>query len=128
MKRQARSSKGACVKVVADSAETLDGLHAYLGRLGLSCSGTRDLSGVERWAAEVTAAVLFPDDFEVAEVVEAISALQRARPRLLIVLVTSAPQSFGKLTVSVEPAGPVVLAKPALGWALVDLLRAHASS
>lgn len=117
------------MKVVADSAETLDGLHAYLAQFGLSSTGTRYLSETKDLTRDMTAAVLFPDDFEPDDVVEAVESLRRARPQVLIVLVTGAPQRFGELTrkEGASPA-PIVLAKPALGWTLVDVLRAHVTS
>jgi hypothetical protein len=114
------------VKVIADSAETLDGVHAYLTQFGLSASGTRYLSETKDLPMDVAAAVLFPDDFEPTDVKAAIGALQRGRPKVLIVLVTGAPQRFGDLACeNAERAALIVLAKPALGWTLVDLLRAH---
>jgi hypothetical protein len=126
VRKRSSLSNAANVKVIANSAETLDGLHAYLAQFGLPSSGTRYLSETKNLPSEVAATVLFPDDFEPGDVVEAVELLQRARPEVLVVLVTGAPQRLGELNYKNSAcASPVVLAKPALGWTLVDLLRAH---
>jgi hypothetical protein len=70
--------------------------------------------------------VLFPDDFGPSDVEARLLALRRARPKLLIVVVTRAPQNLGAALV---PDGrsvlPLVLPKPAFGWTILDAIRAR---
>lgn len=116
-----------CVKVVADSPETIDGLRDYLTHAGVVSHGARELCGAEAVPAEITAVVLFPDELP-TEVVEAtVLGWRSARPELLIVVVTTTPQAY---RAALAPDGrsypPVVLPKPVFGWALLDSIRAHA--
>jgi hypothetical protein len=114
------------VLVVSDCRETLDGLQAYLQRAGVSARGTRLLDGPAWQRSTINAVVLFPDDFGVVEVECAVARLAAARPTLLQVLVTREPRRFGSLaetTGAVTP--PVILAKPAWGWTILDAIRAQ---
>ena len=76
-----------------------------------------------------TAAIIFPDDFEDEAVRALIRQLRRARPRLLSVIVTRAPQRFLDIA---KPDGrslpPIMLPKPSFGWDILDAIRAHANS
>ncbi|HXK16206.1 MAG TPA: hypothetical protein VNG33_00280, partial [Polyangiaceae bacterium] len=92
-------AKPSFVTVVADSQQTLDSLYAYFTRVGVTSNGARALGDVSLLAGDSTSFVLFPDDFDPAQVEASILALRRARPQLLIVLVSSAPQH---LTAAVE--------------------------
>jgi hypothetical protein len=71
--------------------------------------------------------VIFPDDYEPAEVVKGVAQWRMSRPALQIVFVTSTPQRFKS---ALEPDGrsklPVVLAKPAFGWTILDAIRGYA--
>lgn len=116
------------VIVVADSGETIDGLHAYLGGAGLSSQGTRRLRDARSLPAAAFAIVIFPDELGAIDLVAMLRSLRSARPELLMVLVTSAPQ---RLRGAVEPddrsVPPVVLPKPAFGWTILDAIRSRAS-
>jgi hypothetical protein len=118
------SSKPNFVKVVADNPETIDGLYAYFSGVGVASSGTRELDSAAMVPPAATALVLFPDGFQHADVQSTILALRRARPKLLIVLVTAAPQHLGAV---LEPDGrsvpPLVLPRPAFGWTILDAIR-----
>jgi DNA-binding response OmpR family regulator len=113
------------VVVVADNHETLDGLHKYLTEAGAASTVSRGLRGVAL-GPDVAALVVFPDGFDEDEVADCVRSLRKARPRLLIVLVTAAPQRFASI---VAPDGrslpPIVLPKPAFGWTILDAIRAH---
>jgi hypothetical protein len=117
-------SKIRYVTVVADNPQTLEDLHSYFRQVGVASNGTRELDEVGRVPPAATALVLFPDDFGRAAVELALGAVRRARPRLLIVLVTGAPQRFGA---ALEPDGrslpPLVIPKPAFGWTILDAIR-----
>lgn len=121
-----RASKPSHVTVVADNPQTIDVLHSYFTRAGVGSNGTRDLDSVSMVPAAATAVVLFPDDFGVLDVEARILALRRTRPKLLIVLVTGAPQH---LAAALAPDGrsppPLVLPKPAFGWTILDAIRAR---
>ena len=119
--------KSHSVMVVADNRETIDGLHSYFQGAGVASHTARGLGDATAIRAATTALVLFPDEFDAKDVVRRIAALRTSRPRLLLVVVTSAPQRFRS---ALEPDGrsllPIVLPKPAFGWAILDAIRAHA--
>jgi len=119
--------KSTYVTVVADNPQTLDGLHAYFNGAGVASNGVDRLLDMSVVPAVATAVVLFPDDFDRGEAEAMIVSLRRARPRLLIVVVTGAPQH---LVAALEPDGrsapPVVLPKPAFGWTILDAIRGRA--
>jgi hypothetical protein len=114
------------VTVVADNQQTLDNLQTYFARVGVASTGARELSGASVVPVHTTSLVLFPDDFERAQVESFILMLRHSRSDLLIVLVSSAPQHLG---VAVAPDGcsvpPLVLPRPAFGWTILDAIRAR---
>jgi hypothetical protein len=120
-------SKLSYVTVVADNPQTLEDLYAYFKQVGVTSNGARELDSAAVVPADVTSLVLFPDDFGQADVEATILALRRARPKLLIVLVTGAPQ---RLAAALEPDGrsllPLVLPKPAFGWTILDAIQGRA--
>ncbi len=70
------------------------------------------------------AVVLFPDEFETAEVLMTIEALQREHPLLRLLLVTNSPQRYRDRRVVEGVRPPLPLAKPAFGWSILDAIRA----
>jgi hypothetical protein len=126
----ARRKARVYVSIVSANPETLDGLHSYLCGAGVSSHCTRGVQDLALVAPELaTAAVIFPDDFENEEVLVLLRALRRARPRLLSLIVTRAPQCFRDV---VQDDGrslpPVVLPKPSFGWDILDAIRAHSEA
>lgn len=122
-------SKPLSVTVIAESRETLEGLHGYFEGAGVASKTSRSLGDVASVGATVTAVVLFPDEFEAAEVMRRIASLRKARARLLLVVVTSTPQAFRPaLAPDGHSALPVVLPRPAFGWTILDVIRAHAQA
>jgi hypothetical protein len=117
------------VTIIAGNRETVDGLQAYFQRAGVASHTTRALDSTSMIPPAATAVVLFPDDFESAEVVKHIALLRAARPRLLIVVVTSVPQSLSPvLKADAKSVLPVVFSRPAFGWSILDAIRGQASS
>lgn len=116
-----------CVKVVADSPQTIEGLRDYLTHAGVASHVARELRNGDPVPPEITAVVLFPDEFATEVVETAVLGWRSARPELLIVVVTTTPQAY---RAALAPDGssypPVVLPKPVFGWALLDSIRAHA--
>lgn len=123
-----QSSKPNYVTIVADNPQTIEGLYSYFTRVGVTSNVARELDAVSIVPPAATAVVLFPDDFGPADVEVKLLALRRARPSLLIVLVTGAPQLFGA---ALAPDGrsvlPLVLPKPAFGWSILDAIRGRTS-
>lgn len=121
-----QSSKPNYVTVVADNPQTIEVLFSYFTRVGVTSNATRELDAVSMIPPAATAIVLFPDDFGPSDVAARLLALRRARPKLLIVLVTGAPQH---LAAALAPDGrsvlPLVLPKPAFGWTILDAIRAR---
>lgn len=122
------SPKSNYVTVVADNPQTLNGLDAYFRGAGVASNGTHRLQDVSMVPPAATAVVLFPDDFQRGDVEASIVSLRRARPKLLIVVVTGEPQHLGA---AIEPDGhsvpPLVLPKPAFGWTILDAIRGRGS-
>lgn len=107
---------------MGSNAETIANLRRYLTDAGVSSRPALTLEAPV--AATANAAVVFPDDFELAAVVAWIAAIRQTHPRLLLVLVTGTPQHF---RAAVSPDGtsipPLVLPKPAFGWTILDAIR-----
>lgn len=124
-----QQAKPLLVTIIAESRETIDGLHSYLQGAGVSARCTRALGDVAKVPPSATAVVLFPDEFDEREVLTRLRALRAQRPRALLVLVTSTPQRWSP---ALERDGralpPVVLPKPAFGWSILDAIREHAES
>lgn len=116
------------IAVVADNPETLEGLSRYLEGAGLKPHALRSLKASALTPLRLCAVVLFPDELPIKAVRAAITSLRSSRPRTLIVLVTKNPQTFRD---QMNPDGssllPVVVPKPAFGWAILDAIRAHAA-
>lgn len=115
------------IAIVADNPETLEALSRYLEGAGLRAHALKRLKPSALAAMPLAAVVLFPDELPTKAVRSAITGLQAARPRTLILLVTSNPQDYAVT----EPGGssllPVTVPKPAFGWVILDALRAHAT-
>ena len=117
------------VTVVADNPETVGGLHEYLSEAGIVVDPSRALRGADAIPASVSAVVVFPDDYDGMQVVANVTSLRTARPRVLIVLVTSSPQRIElALALDGRTTPPLVLPKPAFGWSILDVIRAHADT
>ena len=115
------------VMVIADSRETLGGLHDYFEGAGVASKTSRQLADVASVAAGTTAVVLFPDEFDAAEVTRRIASLRRARGRVFLLVVTNSPQAYRPALEPDEHSPlPLVLPRPAFGWSLLDAIRAHA--
>jgi DNA-binding NtrC family response regulator len=105
------------VVVVARRAETLDGLHAYLDRLGVPSHCARTLDDLEHAAPEgMTALVVFPDDLAPGDVLASLATLRRDRPRVRTIVITRSPERFRVDSVD------VVLPRPAFGWDILDAI------
>jgi hypothetical protein len=121
------TTKPSYVAVVADNQQTLDNLGSYLTSVGIASNGARELGEASAIPPGAASLVLFPDDFDRKAVEAFIIGVRRSRPRLLILLVSSAPQH---LSAAVEPDGssvpPLVLPRPAFGWTILDAIRARA--
>jgi len=110
------------VTIVAASAETLDGLQAYLARAGVGTRATRELAGA--CAHPCSAVILFPDDFSPKDVQRELRRLRRERPQLVPLVVTSEPDRYAWVSeIGGNGREPVVLIKPAWGWTILEAIR-----
>ncbi|MGD0673860.1 MAG: hypothetical protein ABSC94_00485 [Polyangiaceae bacterium] len=118
------------MSIVSANPETLDGLQAYLGGVGVSSRCTRVVEDIDMVAPpRATAAVIFPDDFDDERVLPVVRQLRRMRPRLFSLIVTRNPRRFRDVS---KPDGrslpPIMLPKPFYGWDILDAIRAHADA
>lgn len=105
--------------------ETVDGLEAYLRGMGIAARGARRLEDCAKVVTPSTVAVvLFPDDYTWEPVLATLEELARRRSSLLCVLVTGQLAKFERLAVT--GSGVVVVPRPAWGWTILDVIRAHA--
>jgi DNA-binding NtrC family response regulator len=115
-----------CV-VVADNRETTDVLHAYLNNLGLRTRTSRHLDEAALPDPDPPGILLlFPDDFPAVDVQAFLELTRARRARSLVLLVTASPQlerAHGRS--GPRTGSPIVLAKPAFGWTIIDTIRAH---
>lgn len=117
------------VVVVSENPETVDGLQSYFVGLGISAQSASNIDATQNLSEHATAVVFFPDGFGSDEVLARIRALQRKRPRLLLLLVTRHPQRFSAAFSADRGTSPVlVLPKPAFGRSIVDAIRLHADA
>ena len=115
------------VTVVSKNASTLAGLDAYLRGVGAVTTSTGDLERlVDLTPPTAAAVILFPDEYSTDLVIQALAALQKARPDVLAVVVTNDPGRFASPDAEEDPgASPLVMAKPAWAWTIVDAVRAR---
>jgi hypothetical protein len=114
------------VVIVSDNAETLDGLQEYLQRAGVTAHVTRHLRAPVLHGAAISAVVLFPDDYPLAEVEAAVERITRDRPGVLSVLVTRNPRGFAALAAGGGARRLLtIIPKPAWGWTILDTIRAR---
>jgi hypothetical protein len=119
------------VTIVSRNPETLDGLQQYLGRAGIPSRTTRAFTDLAVVApGHVTATVIFPDDFPEDAMLALVATLRRKRSRLLILLITRAPQRIRSILGADDARLPMptILAKPLFGWLILDAVREHAAS
>lgn len=111
------------VTVVAGSAKTIQGLLAYLSDAGVNSDALKQLpepSAVEQLG---DALVIFPDDFEPSTVLSTVESVQTLRPRVRLLLITSAPQRYQLRGTIDRVQPPILLPKPAFGWSILDTIR-----
>jgi hypothetical protein len=114
------------VTIIARRHETIEGLRAYLLAAGVTPRTTKVLGDWSALPSSTTSVVLFPDEFETNDVVQVVSSLRRSRPRLLVVVVTSAAQRFRPAFDPDEESHlPVIFPKPAFSWSILDTIREH---
>lgn len=114
------------VTIVAASAETLDGLQAYLSLAGLDARGTRRLGELAR--ENCSAVVFFPDEFSSTTVLRELGRLRKEHPAVLPLLVTSEPERYRDISKNGGKAvEPVVIPKPAWGWTILDAIQRRAA-
>jgi hypothetical protein len=111
------------VTVVGENAKTVESLRSYLTAAGVDSDVLQQLPDVAMLARLGDALVLFPDDFDTSAVVSALENVQRLRPQLRLLLVTSAPQRYQRRQPSDTAQPPILLPKPAFGWSILDAIR-----
>ncbi len=115
------------VTVVSKNASTLVGLEAYLRGVGAVTTSTADLERLVDVTPRTAAAVIvFPDEYSQDLAIQALAALERARPDVLAVVVTNEPGRFASPDAEEDPAAsPLVMPKPAWAWTIMDAVRAR---
>jgi hypothetical protein len=128
-KRAALCEIGATSSVVLVSRTkgTLDGLSSYLAQAGFVTRVARRIEGTAETARGASAIVLFPDDFDRKAVLTALTECRRRLPTALQILVTSSPEGFRSLEAPVAGPTPVLVAKPAWGWTILDAILAESN-
>jgi hypothetical protein len=125
----ATDAESLSVTIVAQSHETIEGLRAYLFAAGVTPRTTRLLEDLSALPSSTTSVVLFPDEFEAANVVTVVSSLRQSRPQLLVVVVTGAARRFRPAFDPDERSRlPIVFPKPAFSWSILDTIREHSLS
>jgi len=122
-----RERQAVHVTIVAASAETLDGLQAYLSLAGLGARGTRRLDNCGR--EPCSAVVFFPDDFPSRDVIREVKRMGREQPTVLSLLVTREPHRYLEIAnKGGQGLAPIVMPKPAWGWTILDAIRLAVAS
>jgi hypothetical protein len=129
MPARSPSTKGLSVTVVSNNRDTLHALEEYLRGAGVAANGTRALDHIlEMTPPSSTAVIVFPDEYAQAIVDKALTALQRERPKVLVVIVTNEPHRFERLVGRLAGSQSLVIPKPAWAWTIVDAVRARLRS
>ena len=119
-----RSVPAGSVLIVSSNLETLDGLTQYFSNAGLPSEARRRANPLAALPRTTRALVVFPDDFPEHEVVSFLFVARTRHPNLKMVVVTRDAQTYEALTArDGRSLRAVVLAKPALGWAILDVIR-----
>ncbi len=114
------------VSVVAESRETVAALSTYFRSAGVVAHATQSIPEPGSLPDGVTALVLFPDEFDKSESVRRILALRRASPTLLLVVVSGQAHLLRPALEADEQSRlPILLTRPAFGWAILDTIRDH---
>ncbi len=116
------------VTVVGENAKTIESLRRYLSAAGVHSGAMQELPRTSTLPQLGDALVIFPDEFDTSAVLSTIENVQRLRPQLRLLLVTSAPQRYQDRLSSDNALPPILLPKPAFGWSILDAIRASASS
>jgi hypothetical protein len=116
------------VTVVGESAKTIESMRRYLSAAGVNSEAMQQLPKTSTLSQLGDALVIFPDEFNTGAVLSTIENVQRLRPRLQLLLVTSAPQLYQDRPSSNSAPTPILLPKPAFGWSILDAIRASASA
>jgi hypothetical protein len=127
MKPRSPKTSSLLVTVVSKNATTADALKTYLQGAGVVVTTTSEIGRIVAMTPPSTAAViLFPDEYEAEVALPALSQLKKARPETLAVIVTNEPRRFECVgSESARVAEPLVLAKPAWAWTILDAVRAR---
>lgn len=112
---------GARVAIVSANQETLDDLGGYLRGVGIESVCARHLAVVGRLGPNTVAVVLFPDDFVCKKVFATLSALAKAAPSVVALLVTSEPRRYERALP--DDHRVVILARPVWAWTIYDAIR-----
>jgi hypothetical protein len=111
------------VTIVGENAKTIESLRRYLTSAGVDSEAMQQLPGPAALAQLGNTLVIFPDDFDTSAVLAIVENVQRLRPPLQLVLVTSTPQRYQHRPVGDQAPPPIVLSKPAFGWSILDAIR-----
>jgi UDP-N-acetylmuramate-alanine ligase len=112
------------VLVVSSNPETLDGLTQYFSQAGVPSQSRRTANPLADLPASLCALVVFPDDFPEHEVSSYLFVARTRRPDMTMVLVTRDPHTYTRLTTTDgQLLNAVVLARPAFGWTILDVIR-----
>jgi hypothetical protein len=110
--------------VISRNAETLDGLHEYFSRTGVSSSSRSELNPLADVPERVRVLVVFPDDFPAHEVATYLSVVRTRRRDLGLVIISKDPPTYTAMTaMNGHPLHATVLPRPAFGWRIVDAIR-----
>jgi hypothetical protein len=113
------------IGIIASNPHTASSLRSYLEEAGLEVlivTGPRRLAEM----ADLHALIVFPDDYPLSALLPMIDFLRRARSRPRLVVITRAPDRLAALSQRFGKIVPVVMARPAFGWAILDVLRGRA--
>lgn len=109
--------------VVCDDDDTLVRMRDYLCRAGVETRATRHLADIWGQLA-AQSVVLWPDDFDTDEVLDALRKLLLNVRSRFVIIITAEPRLFEPLLEALEdPESVVIMPKPVWGWTILDLLR-----
>lgn len=111
------------VTLVSHRAETLESVNRYLYLAGVASRPVRFPSQSLDLAEFDDAAVIFADELDTVQTLEAIAALRRTKPGPLLVMVTANPARYAQIGLSDPDERMLILPRPAWAWSILDAIR-----
>lgn len=116
---------GIKVLIVSTDNETIDGMQAYLSRVGASAQTVTKLAEAVEGAKTAQAVVLFADDYTKDSAIETLAELRNRLSARVVIVVSDEVDFFASIGAGESTGALTVLRRPIWGWMLLDAIRSQ---